>query len=182
MIYLHLAEGFEEIEAVTVADILRRAKIEVKTVSIGKDSYVKGTHGMTIEADMVYDDVDYENCEMIILPGGMPGAANLQEHEGLRKHLECFAENGKKIAAICAAPMILGKYGIIEGKTATIYPGMEDKLTGARHEDKNVVVDGNIITGRGPAAAMEFALAIVKELKNEAAAADVAGDLLYNLK
>ena len=78
--------------------------------------------------------------------------------------------------------MILGKYGIIEGKTATIYPGMEDKLTGARHEDKNVVVDGNIITGRGPAAAMEFALAIVKELKNEAAAADVAGDLLYNLK
>lgn len=182
MIYLHLAEGFEEIEAVTAADILRRAGIEVKTVSVENDRYVKGTHGITIEADMVYDDVDYEKCEMIILPGGMPGAANLEKHEGLGKHLECFAKNGKGIAAICAAPMILGKYGIIKGRKATIYPGMEKKLEGAHHEDKNVVTDGNIITGRGPAAAMEFALEIVKELRGSAAADEVARDLLYNLK
>lgn len=179
MVYVHLAEGFEEIEALTIVDVLRRADIDVKTVSVSGGRMVKGTHGVNVEADMVYDDVDYEKCEMIVLPGGLPGATNLQEHEGLSRHIKCFAENGKKIAAICAAPMILGKYGVIDGKKATIYPGMESELTGAQSVDENVVIDGDIITGMGPALAMEFALALVESLKGSKVREDVAAGLLF---
>ncbi|MFR8073029.1 MAG: DJ-1/PfpI family protein, partial [Anaerovoracaceae bacterium] len=103
MIYVHLAEGFEEIEALTAVDVLRRASIDVQTVSMTGNKVVTGTHGVPVTADILYEDGNYEDCEMIVLPGGMPGAANLQAHEGLLAHIKCFAENGKKLAAICAA-------------------------------------------------------------------------------
>ena len=171
MIYVHLAEGFEEIEALTAVDVLRRASIDVQTVSVTGNRVVTGTHGVPVTADILYEDAEYEDCEMIVLPGGMPGAANLQAHEGLLTHIKCFAENGKKLAAICAAPMILGHCGI-----------MEDTLTGAQATGAAVTVDGNIITGRGPALAMEFALALVEAIKGKAASDEIAEDLLYQRK
>ncbi|MGN0704374.1 MAG: DJ-1 family glyoxalase III [Lentihominibacter sp.] len=182
MIYVHLAEGFEEVEALTIVDILRRAGEDVKTVSITGGKQVTGTHGVPVIADILYEDADYDKCEMIVLPGGLPGAANLEAHEGLAAHIRCFAEDPeKKLAAICAAPMAFGTHGVICGKRATIYPGMEDRLTGAGAEatGEAVTVDGNIITGKGPALAMEFALTLVKELRGRKAAEKVAGGLLY---
>ncbi len=179
MIYVHLAEGFEEVEALTVADVLRRASIEVQTVSVTGNKMVAGTHGIKVEADILYEEADYESCDMIVLPGGLPGADNLQAHKGLEKHIKSFADNDKKLAAICAAPMVFGKHDVFAGKKATIYPGMENCLKGAVPTGENVTVDGNIITGMGPAIAMEFALALVENIKGKAAAEDVAEGLLF---
>lgn len=179
MVYVHLAEGFEEVEALTIVDVLRRAGVDVKTVSMTGEISVMGTHGICVKADIVYEDVDYEQCEMIVLPGGMPGAANLEAHEGLARHIKCFAENGKKLAAICAAPMVLATHGVLAGKRATIYPGMEDRLQGAVACDEGVITDGNVITGKGPAYAMAFALALAADLRGTAVADEVAKGLLY---
>lgn len=181
MIYVYLAEGFEEVEALTAVDVMRRAGIEVQTVSITGEKLVKGTHDIKVEADILYEETDHEKCEMIVLPGGLPGADYLNEHEGLAKHIECFAkDDSKKLAAICAAPQVFGTCGILEGKKATIYPSMEGCLKGGQATDKNVTVDGNIITGMGPALAMEFALKLVEELKGKEAAEEVAAGLLFD--
>lgn len=181
MIYIHLAEGFEEVEALTAVDILRRAEIDVQTVSITGQKMVNGTHGIPVEADILYEEADYASCEMIVLPGGLPGADYLEAHEGLAKHIVSFAKDeSKKLAAICAAPQVFGTCGILEGKNATIYPGMEGHLKEGKATGENVTVDGNIITGMGPAIAMEFALKLVEELKGKAAAEEVADDMLYD--
>ncbi len=182
MIYVHLADGFEEIEAMTIVDLLRRAQLEVKTVSIAADKRVVGAHGVAIEADLLYENANYETCEMIVLPGGMPGAENLGNHEGLTNHIRCFAENKKYIAAICAAPMVFGAQGVLEGREAVIYPGMEDRLKGAKVRKEPVVVDGNIITSQGPATAMPFALTLVGLLKGADARTQLESDLLWNQK
>ena len=182
MIYIHLAEGFEEVEALTAVDVLRRAEIEVQTVSVTSSKMVSGTHGINVEADIMFEQADYTKCEMIALPGGMPGSENLENHQGLAAHIKCFGENGKRLAAICAAPMVLGTCGVLEGKRATIYPGMEDRLTGAEATGEDVTTDGNVITGKGPALAMEFALELVEVLKGKEAADAVADDLLYDRK
>lgn len=180
MVYIYLAEGFEEVEALTVVDVMRRAGIDAKTVSITGSRYVKGTHDIVVEADILYEEADHAKCEMIVLPGGLPGADYLNEHEGLAKHIKCFAEDAsKKLAAICAAPQVFGTCGILEGKKATIYPSMEGHLKGGQATDQNVTVDGNIITGMGPALAMEFALKLVEELKGKEAAEEVADGLLF---
>lgn len=181
MVYVYLAEGFEEVEALTAVDVMRRAGIEVQTVSITGNKTVKGTHDIKVEADILYEETDHAKCEMIVLPGGLPGADYLNEHEGLAKHIVCFAKDeSKKLAAICAAPQVFGTCGILEGKKATIYPSMEGCLKGGQATDQNVTVDGNIITGMGPALAMEFGLKLVEELKGKAAADEVAGGLLFN--
>ena len=182
MIYVHLAEGFEEVEALTVVDVLRRAEADVKTVSVTGSRMVTGTHGITVEADLLFEDADYDKCEMIVLPGGLPGSTNLQAHEGLTANIRAFASAGKKLAAICAAPMVFGSCGILDGKKATIYPGMEEYLTGAEPTGEAATVDGNIITGQGPALAMEFALAIAENVKGKETADAVAEDLLYDRK
>lgn len=182
MIYVHLAEGFEEVEALTAVDILRRAEIDVKTVSVTGSRMVTGTHGIPVEADLLFEDADYDRCEMIVLPGGLPGSTNLQAHEGLTANIRAFASAGKKLAAICAAPMVFGSCGILNGRKATIYPGMEEYLTGAEPAGEAVTVDGNIITGQGPALAMEFALAIAENVKGKETADAVAEDLLYDRK
>lgn len=181
MIYVYLAEGFEEIEALTAVDVMRRAGIEVQTVSITGNKVVKGTHDIKVEADILYEEAEHAKCEMIVLPGGLPGADYLNEHEGLAKHIKSFADDSsKKLAAICAAPQVFGTCGILCGKNATIYPSMEDCLNGGQATDDNVTVDGNIITGMGPALAMEFALKLVEELKGKDAADEVAGGLLFD--
>ncbi|MDD4200083.1 MAG: DJ-1/PfpI family protein [Eubacteriales bacterium] len=178
MVYVHLATGFEEVEAITVVDILRRADIEVRSVSVTEKKLVMGAHGINVEADILFVDADYSICEMIVLPGGMPGATNLEAHEGLMRNIREFAVGDKKIAAICAAPLALGTAGVIEGRRATIYPGMEDRLAGAVPTGEAVTVDGNIITGKGPAFAMEFALTIVEEIKGTTIREKVATKLL----
>lgn len=181
MIYIHLAEGFEEVEALTAVDVLRRAEIETCTVSITGDKTVKGTHGISVEADMLYEDADYASCEMIVLPGGLPGADYLNAHEELKKHIVCFAKDAdKKLAAICAAPQVFGTCGILDGKNATVYPGMEETLKGGKATGENVTVDGNIVTGMGPAIAMEFALKLVEEIKGKTVADEVAEDMLFD--
>lgn len=179
MVYVYLADGFEEVEALTVIDILRRGGVDVKSVSVTSDKTVHGTHGINVEADILFEDAHYDDCEMIVLPGGMPGASNLEEHEGLREKLIEFADNDRKISAICAAPMVLGSNNILKGRKATIYPGMEDRLVGADAAADGVVTDGNIITGQGPAFAMDFALAVLRSLKGNEVTDEVAEGLLY---
>lgn len=178
MILVHLAYGFEEIEALTVVDLLRRVNLDAYLVSMGDDMYVEGAHGITVKADYMFDDIDYSKCQMIVLPGGLPGAHNLRDHQGLRKEILKFAEEGKGLAAICAAPLVFGDLGILEGRKATIYPGMEEELKGAESIGFPVVRDMNIITSQGPATAMKFALSIVSYFKGKEVADELEEDLL----
>lgn len=169
-ITVHLAEGFEEVEAVTIIDVLRRAGLNVVTVSITGNRMVKGSHNIEIKADLLFDDVDYKKGEMIILPGGMPGSKNLNEHKGLKAQILDYQKNGKYLAAICAAPIVFGNLGILKGKRAVCYPGYEENLLGAEVLSVPFVVDGKIITGRGVGAALKFSLEIVQIAKGEESA------------
>ncbi|MDO4868805.1 MAG: DJ-1/PfpI family protein [Bacillota bacterium] len=178
MVYVHIAEGFEEVEALTIVDVLRRAECKVMTVSMTDEYIVTGTHEIAVKTDMLFGEADYDSCEMIVLPGGMPGASNLQEHKGLEAQIKAFASAGKKLAAICAAPMVLAAHGALQGKSATIYPGMEEFLKGATPTGEAVTKDGNVITGQGPALAMEFALKLVEDLKGAQVRDEVAKGLL----
>ena len=161
---LFLANGFEEIEALGTTDILRRAQIDVVTVSITNDKTVKGAHNIKVEADNTFSNIDFTDFDILILPGGMPGAKNLNEHEELKKLLTEFNSKQKFIAAICAAPMVLGGLGLLKNKRATCYPGFEPELIGATITGENVVVDENIITGKGPGLVFDFGLRIVEQL------------------
>lgn len=161
---LFLANGFEEIEALGTIDILRRAGIPVQTVSITNEKNVTGAHHITVLADAIFREVDFTNVDVLILPGGMPGAKNLNEHEELKRKIKVHAEKGKVVAAICAAPLVLGGLGLLEGKKATCYPGFEDQLIGAKVTGNKVSVDKNIITGKGPGLVFEFALELVETI------------------
>ena len=162
-IFVFLADGFEEIEALTPVDILRRAGLSVKTVSVMGEQVVAGAHGVPVMADVMFDEVNAEDAEMILLPGGLPGATNLDAHQGLSQMILDFAKEEKPLAAICAAPLVFGNRGLLEGKKATCYPGFETYLKGAQYTAALVEKDGNFITGKGPGAAMEFAFAIVEK-------------------
>ena len=162
-IIVFLADGFEEIEALTPVDILRRAGLSVKTVSVMDEQVVAGAHGVPVMADVMFDEVNAEDAEMILLPGGLPGATNLDAHQGLSQMILDFAKEEKPLAAICAAPLVFGNRGLLEGKKATCYPGFETYLKGAQYTAALVEKDGNFITGKGPGAAMEFAFAIVEK-------------------
>jgi 4-methyl-5(b-hydroxyethyl)-thiazole monophosphate biosynthesis len=158
------AEGFEEIEAITIVDVLRRAEVDVTTVGVG-GTEIRGSHGVTVAADIELEAAAGRDWEMVILPGGMPGSTNLRDDPGVQALIGAQCERGRRIGAICAAPIALGAAGILEGKRATSYPGFEDQLRGARYSEERVVRDGPIITSRGPGTAMEFALEIVSDLK-----------------
>jgi 4-methyl-5(b-hydroxyethyl)-thiazole monophosphate biosynthesis len=172
-----LAEGFEETEAVAVIDLLRRAGIEVAAAGL-TDREVTGSHGVTIRADASFDAcmIDFD---AIILPGGMPGAANLASSELLLEFIADMYHRDKLCAAICAAPQVLAKAGILAGKKVTCYPGVEEKLTGAKVSTDPVVRDGNIITSRGVGTAIPFALAIIAYLMDQAAADKVGTAVLF---
>ncbi len=169
-LYIHLAEGFEEIEAITIIDVLRRAGLNVISVSVTGNQMVKGSHNIAIKADLLFEDTDYADGEMIILPGGMPGSKNLNEHEGLKRQIIDYQKSGKYLAAICAAPIVFGNIGILQGKRAVCYPGYETHLIGADVQSNPYIVDGKIITGRGVGAALQFSLEIVRILKGEESA------------
>ncbi len=178
MLLVYLADGFEEVEALTVVDVMRRAEIETKTVGItGKK--VTGTHGIPVDADITLADVNWDEVTAMVFPGGMPGTKNLDECEVIKEKAVEFAKAGKPVFAICAAPMILGKLGILKGKEAICYPSFETYLEGAKISDKNVCRDGNIITGEGPGAAADFAFEIVSYLKDEKTAAQLKVDMRY---
>lgn len=178
MVYVILAEGFEEIEALTVVDVVRRAGVEVCMVSITSEKEVKGAHGIVVAADVLLPNTDLAASELVVLPGGMPGAVNLRKCHVLCEELNKRAEKNLPIAAICAAPFILGELGILKGKKTTCYPGFEEKLTGAHATGTMVEKDGNIITGKGPAAAMEFALKIAELLTSKKQSDEVATGML----
>ncbi|MDE6336968.1 MAG: DJ-1/PfpI family protein [Muribaculaceae bacterium] len=179
--FLFLAEGFEEIEALTAVDVMRRAGINVKTVSITRALQVKGAHGIIVNADVLYDNTLFSSAKWLVLPGGMPGAANLYEFAPLQGLLRRQAESSEgKIAAICAAPaVVLGQLGLLKGHHATCYPGFEDLLKGAIVENAPVVVDEKFVLGNGPANALLWALNIVREEKGVNVAEQVANGMLY---
>ena len=179
MVYVFLAHGFEEIEALTVVDLLRRAEIQVKTVSIMEDKVVYGAHGIGVESDILFKETDFKNCGMLVFPGGMPGTTNLCNHKELTEEIRQFYASGKPLAAICAAPMVLAKAGLFDGHKATIYPGMEAELTGAAFAAGSVVKSGQLITSKGPGTAMDFALALIEELKDAETAREIQKELIY---
>jgi 4-methyl-5(b-hydroxyethyl)-thiazole monophosphate biosynthesis len=173
-----LAEGFEEIEAVTVVDLLRRAGIEVSTASLA-GVRVTGSHGITIEADMAIDDALAADFDMIVLPGGMPGAEHLKRDARVIALLRRFASDGRYTAAICAAPGVLAHAGLLDGRRATSFPGFlrADSAPGIALSEAPVVVDGRLVTSRGPGTAIEFSLALVELLCGRDAADAVGGRL-----
>lgn len=179
--FLFLAEGFEEIEALTTVDVLRRAGIDVKTVSITSALQVKGAHGIVVSADLLFDNTLFDNPDWIILPGGLPGADNLYDFAPLHGLLEKQLHSAHgRIAAICAAPaVVLGKMGLLKGEKATCYPGFEGHLSGAECIDAPVVVSGKFVTANGPANSMLFALNIVRETLGEVEAVKVANGMLF---
>lgn len=179
MLHLFLATGFEEIEAITTLDILRRCGLNVQTVTITGTRLIHGAHGIPIMTDCLFRKSLLEDSEGLILPGGMPGAENLLRHEGLRKSLIAHNAKGTLIAAICAAPMVLGRNGLLEGRRATCYPGFESHLKGANLSEEMVVSDGNIITGRGPAAAVPFAFAIAGHFVEQTQIASLKYDMCF---
>ena len=178
--YLFLATGFEEIEAIATADILRRGGVELVTVSITGDRTVVGLHQLPVTADILFEEADCMDGDAFILPGGGPGSHNLNAHEALKKVLVCRYEHRKLIAAICAAPLVLGGLELLKGKKAICYPGMEATLTGAILTDQSTVTDGNIITGKGPGFAFDFGLTLLAALHGQEIADNVAGDLLLS--
>jgi len=173
-VYVFLAEGFEEMEAVTPIDLLRRAGVDAKLVSVTGNRAVTGAHGVTYLADLLFEEIS-EDADMLVLPGGLPGTTNLQAHEGLTRLLLQQHEAHKWVAAICAAPMVLGALGIVKDRHATI----EDKLIGATPLADEVVVDGNVITSRAPGTAIPFAIALAELLTDEKTAAALTEDLVF---
>lgn len=170
MVYVFLADGFEETEALCPVDLMRRAGIEVTTVSINKTTSVAGAHNIVVRADttakaLMRDAHAADKLECVMLPGGMPGAANLDADETVNKYISIATLTGAYIAAICAAPTILGRLGMLDGREAVCYPGMESKLTGARISGKKVVCDGKIITAIAMGAATEFGLELIRALR-----------------
>ena len=161
MVYMFLAEGFEEIEALCPLDLMRRADIEVVTVGVG-GKQICGAHGINVIADIADTDFVFENVDMIFLPGGMPGTLNLAASDTVISAIKRAEEENAYIAAICAAPSILGNMGMLDGKEAICYPGFEDKLIGATISDKRVVLDGKILTAAGMGAALDMGLCIVE--------------------
>jgi len=172
-----LAEGFEEIEFSTIVDILRRAGIDVTTAGL-KEGIVNGAHGIRVTPDTLIDKVSADNFDVIILPGGNPGFVNLGKSEKVLKLVKEMYDRNKYVTAICGAPSVLAKAGVIQGKRATIFPGMEDTLTGAQCSDERVVIDGRIITSQGPGTAMEFTVKLVEVLAGKSKAEEVTREVL----
>ena len=178
MIAILLAEGFEEIEALTPLDVLRRLKLDVKSVSINNERCVTGAHGISVIADLTADELNLDEVDFVIFPGGMPGAKNLDEWERTDEIIVAVTKKGGRLAAICAAPMILGKRGLLKGVRACCYPGFENTLIGAKLEYLPSVTDGKITTARGMGAALDFAEEIVRVLLGEAAANSISESVI----
>ena len=179
-VYVFLADGFEDVEALIPIDVLRRGGVEVVTVSTTDFPLVESAHGVAIEADLQFEQCDFADADLLMLPGGMPGAANLYAHEGVCKAVCDQAAAGKKVSAICAAPaVVLAPLGLLEGKRATCYPGFEQALEGATYTGDLVTVDGNITTAEGPAAAFPYAYELLSQLVNKQVSDQVAEGMRF---
>lgn len=179
MTYILLGEGFEEIEALSPCDILRRGGEEVRLVGIGGKT-VRGGHGIAVEADLTVEEMKLQEMDLLVLPGGLGGVRSIEQSEPAMAAIRYAAENGKKIGAICAAPTILGKLGLLNGKTAVCYPGMEGELFGAKVQDAAVTTDGAITCGRAAGSATAFGLALLCALRGETAAEQVRKGIVFN--
>ena len=176
---LFLADGYEEIEALAVVDILRRAEIEIDTVSISEELLTNGSHKIQVMADKLLKDIVFDNYDMLVLPGGLKGMQNLEACDIPMKQIDAFYKNEKFIAAICASPSIFGRRGILENREATAYPGFEEELKGATVVDSGAVRSGHVITGCSMGCAIEFALLIVETLLGEDKAREIADQIVY---
>lgn len=178
-IYLFLADGSEEMEALAVVDILRRAGLSVRIVSVTGNLMVRGSHDILIQADEVFEEANLDKASMFILPGGLPGAYNLYEHEGLRNAIQKQYNAGGLLAAICAAPLVYGRMGLLKERKATVYPGFEEELEGATCTGNLVTCDGQFVTGKGPAAVFEFAYTIAALFVGEEQVVALKKGMLY---
>ena len=180
MVYIVIGQGFEEIEALAPCDILRRGGVEVSLAAIGGKT-VSGGQGISVEADCLVEDIDIDKAELIVFPGGSRGVVSIGSSDIAMKAMLDMYEAGKPVAAICAAPTLLGKLGILEGKEAVCYPGLEDQLTGAMpRPDESVVKSGTVVTGRAAGSAVDFGLALLKLLKGEETGELVRKAICYN--
>lgn len=179
-VYIFMADGCEEVEGLTQVDLLRRAGIEVSMVSVTGTRMVCGAHGIRFEADQLFEGTDFSDGDVFLLPGGMPGTTNLANYEPLIRLLREKDGEGRRIAAICAAPaVVLGGHGFVKGRCAVCYPGMEDGLHGAEVGTESVVTDGNLTTSRGLGTAIALGLELIRLLQGEEAAADMKEKIVY---
>lgn len=178
MVNILLANGFEEVEALTPCDMLRRAEIEVNLVSAQEDLYVTGNHGICVKCDKMLDEIS--ECDMVILPGGLPGVPNLMANKSVMDLVAAQIKNNKRVGAICAAPWILGELGLTDGRKATCYPGFEDKLKGAEISSEKAVTDGLVTTSKAAGTAMDFAFEIIKVLKGKEVADKVKNSIYFS--
>lgn len=178
-VYIFLADGFEDIEGLTVVDLMRRAGIDIQTVSIKATKEVITSHGISLLTDCIFSETDFSDADMLVLPGGMPGTRYLGEYKPLTDLLTDFYNKGGKVAAICAAPSVFAELGFLKGRKATSYPSFMDKLTGAVTTEESVAVDGNVTTSRGLGTAIDFALSLIAQLCGEEKAAEIADSVVY---
>ena len=181
-VYIFFADGFEDIEGLTVVDLLRRAGIDIKTVSIKETTQIQTSHGITMLTDTTFSETDFTDADMLVLPGGMPGTKYLAAYKPLPDLLTDFNSKGKKIAAICAAPSVFSGLGFLKGKKATSYPSFMEVIAkdGAQTSEDSVVVDGNITTSRGLGTAIDFALSLIAQLENDEKAKEIAESVVYS--
>lgn len=177
---IFLAPGYEEVEMLTVVDMVRRAKLEIDMVSITDQKEVTSSHNVTITADKLFSEVDFAAVQMLILPGGMPGTTNLRAYDPLCKQLQAFAaDDDKWVAAVCAAPTVLGELGILDGRQATCYPSFADKIICGEYLEQPVVRDGHVITSRGMGTCIDFAGEIITALKDPATVEQIKTAIVY---
>lgn len=174
-----MAQGMEEVECLTVVDILRRGGVEVQTVALSGKKKVTGSHQIPVKADVKFKKADFSDSDLLFLPGGVPGVPNLMASKKLAKVLKAHAKAGKRLAAICAAPSVLGHLGLLRGKKATCFPGWQKYLEGAEYTGEGVVTDGLVTTGKGLGYAIDFALELLRLLKGEATADEIKARIQY---
>lgn len=180
-IAIFLANGFEEIEALTVVDLCRRASLNIDMVSVTGELSVTGSHGIEVKADKLIAEVDFDKMDMLVLPGGMPGTTNLEKTGALMEQIKSFNENKRFISAICAAPGVFGRAGILQGKKACVFPGLEGELKGADVQMTETTVDGHILTSRGMGTAIPFGLAIVERFCGKEAADELGKKIVFRV-
>jgi len=179
-VYVFMADGFEDVEAMIPVDVLRRGGLNVVTVSVSDTQLVESAHGVQMMADVLFDNCNFNDADLLLLPGGMPGAKNLVDHKGLCQLLIDQVAAGRRVAAICAAPaVVLGQLGLLKGRRATCYPGFEQYLGDVFYTGELFTVDGNITTGEGPAAAFPFAYSLLTQLTDRKTASQVAVGMRY---